>query len=119
MIVGDGYRDDDRDGGDGNGNGAVAGAREDGAGKAAAAAVVVPREGVMGGRLEGEPEKTLQEARFVIGDFISCAVFAPGADGSVAPVHHAGRGTVGARGGSGGAPLAGRGGDGGCGGASQ
>ncbi|KAF6217862.1 hypothetical protein HO133_006274 [Letharia lupina] len=52
----------------------------------------VVREGVMAGRLGGEPDKTLQEARFVIGDFISCAIFAPGADGSVAPGHGAGRG---------------------------
>ena len=59
----------------------------------------VVREGVMAGRLEGVPEKTLQEARFVIGDFISCAVFPPGPDGSVAPVH-AGKG-AGARGGRG------------------
>lgn len=41
--------------------------------------------GVMAGPLEGEPGKTLQEARFVIGDFIDCAVFAPGRDGAVAP----------------------------------
>ena len=45
---------------------------------------VVPG-GVMAGPLEGEPEKTLQDARFVIGDFVSCAVVAPGADGAVAP----------------------------------
>lgn len=78
------------------------GARQEGTGEK-----VVPDGGVMGGRLGGTPEKTLQEARFVIGDFISCAIFGPGADGSVAPVH-AGRGVVGMRGG--------RGGDGGRGG---
>ena len=41
--------------------------------------------GVMAAGLGGEPDKTLQEARFVIGDFISCAVFAPLPDGAVAP----------------------------------
>lgn len=41
--------------------------------------------GVMAGVLEGEPDKTLQDARFVIGDYISCAVFPPLADGAVAP----------------------------------
>lgn len=35
-------------------------------------------------RLEGDAEKTLQEARFVIGDYISCAVFPPLANGDVA-----------------------------------
>lgn len=41
--------------------------------------------GPMAGALNGEPDKTLQEARFVIGDYISCAIFAPLANGSVAP----------------------------------
>ena len=41
--------------------------------------------GVMQGRLAGDPERTLQDARFVIGDFIDVAVFAPGRDGAVAP----------------------------------
>ena len=40
--------------------------------------------GQMGGALGGEPEKTLQDARFVIGDFVSCAVFPPLANGAVA-----------------------------------
>ncbi len=63
----------------------------------------VVRDGVMSGRLEGEPDKTLQEARFVIGDFISCAVFAPGPDGSVAAGYGGrGRGEFGGRGGGGG-----------------
>ena len=41
--------------------------------------------GPMAGELNGEPDKTLQEARFVIGDYISCAIFPPLANGSVAP----------------------------------
>ena len=45
----------------------------------------VVRAGPMSGRLGGEPEKTLQDARFVIGDFISCAVYPPGVDGEAAP----------------------------------
>ena len=36
-------------------------------------------------RLEGDIDKTLQSARFVIGDYISCAVFPPLVDGAVAP----------------------------------
>ncbi|KAF1980364.1 hypothetical protein BU23DRAFT_444504 [Bimuria novae-zelandiae CBS 107.79] len=36
-------------------------------------------------QLDGEPEKTLSDAKFVIGDYVSCAIFAPLADGSVAP----------------------------------
>lgn len=41
--------------------------------------------GPMAGELGGEPEKTLQDARFVIGDYVSCAVLPPMANGSVAP----------------------------------
>ncbi|MCJ1248247.1 hypothetical protein MMC30_005464 [Trapelia coarctata] len=41
--------------------------------------------GIMAGRLEGDPGRTLGDARFVIGDWVECAIFAPGADGSVAP----------------------------------
>ncbi|KAI9838044.1 MAG: hypothetical protein M1819_006198 [Sarea resinae] len=41
--------------------------------------------GPMAGALGGDPEVTLQEARFVIGDYISCAICPPLADGSVAP----------------------------------
>ena len=37
-------------------------------------------------KYEGEPEKTLADARFVIGDFISCAVYPPGANGEIAGV---------------------------------
>jgi len=38
------------------------------------------------GRLGGDAEKTLAEARFVIGDYISAAVFPPLPDGGVAPL---------------------------------
>ena len=41
--------------------------------------------GVMAGGLKGEPERTLGEMRFVVGDFVDCAVFEPLGDGSVAP----------------------------------
>ena len=41
--------------------------------------------GVMAGALSGEPEKTLQDAKFVIGDYISCAILPPMSDGAVAP----------------------------------
>lgn len=36
--------------------------------------------------LQGDADKTLAEARFVIGDYISCAIFPPLANGSVAPL---------------------------------
>ncbi|ATZ54209.1 hypothetical protein BCIN_10g02250 [Botrytis cinerea B05.10] len=42
-------------------------------------------EGIMAGSLMGEPEKTLQDARFVIGDYVCCAILPPMADGGVAP----------------------------------
>ncbi|KAB2569238.1 Histone deacetylase complex subunit SAP18 [Lasiodiplodia hormozganensis] len=35
-------------------------------------------------RLEGDADKTLADARFVIGDYVSCCILPPGADGSVA-----------------------------------
>ncbi|CAD6442728.1 181a2b4e-bb20-4c29-9273-c00b72193627 [Sclerotinia trifoliorum] len=41
--------------------------------------------GIMAGSLMGEPEKTLQDARFVIGDYVCCAILPPMADGGVAP----------------------------------
>lgn len=41
--------------------------------------------GPMAGELNGEPDKTLQDVRFVIGDYISCAIFPPLANGAVAP----------------------------------
>ncbi|EXJ87176.1 hypothetical protein A1O3_04135 [Capronia epimyces CBS 606.96] len=57
---------------------------------------------VPGIRLEGDDaDKTLEDARFVIGDFIDCAVFPPLSDGTVVS-----RGSVSGRGG-GGAGLAG------------
>lgn len=41
--------------------------------------------GQVAGPLGGEPDKTLQDARFVIGDYVSCAIMPPLANGSVAP----------------------------------
>jgi histone deacetylase complex subunit SAP18 len=41
--------------------------------------------GQMAGSLGGEPEKTLQDAKFVIGDYITCAILPALANGSVAP----------------------------------
>ena len=41
--------------------------------------------GPMAGEVGGDPEKTLQDARFVIGDYISCAIFPPLPNGSIAP----------------------------------
>ena len=52
---------------------------------AATSAPAVVKEGLMAGKLEGDPEKTLQEARFVIGDYVDCAILVPLADGSVNP----------------------------------
>lgn len=46
--------------------------------------------GPMAGELQGQPDKTLQDARFVIGDYISCAIFPALANGSVAPPPAAG-----------------------------
>ncbi|PHH76345.1 hypothetical protein CDD80_1586 [Ophiocordyceps camponoti-rufipedis] len=57
--------------------------------------------GVSGGapRADHEIGKTLNDARFVVGDFISCAILPPLPDGSVAPASNArrdsGRGHVG------------------------
>ncbi|PYI00289.1 hypothetical protein BO78DRAFT_424622, partial [Aspergillus sclerotiicarbonarius CBS 121057] len=49
--------------------------------------------GGKGLRIQGnDAEKTLQEARFVIGDYVDCAVLPPLEDGSVAPPVNAGRG---------------------------
>ncbi len=110
--------------GNGNGNGEVGG-RGRGGGEEVVGGGVVPAGSLMAGRLSGEPEKTLQEARFVIGDFISCAVFVPGPDGSVAPGVTGGRGEGqqghyyggrGGRGGRGGEFGGGGGGGGGRGG---
>jgi histone deacetylase complex subunit SAP18 len=40
--------------------------------------------GQVAGVIGGDPEKTLQDARFVIGDYISCAVLPASASGQVA-----------------------------------
>lgn len=53
---------------------------------------IVGTDGPMAGRLEGEPEKTLQDARFVIGDYVACAILPPGRDGEVQPSSAAGVG---------------------------
>ncbi|KAL4891585.1 Sin3 associated polypeptide p18-domain-containing protein [Aspergillus ambiguus] len=46
-------------------------------------------------RMQGaDAEKTLQEARFVIGDYIDCAILPPLEDGSVAPPLTVGRGAI-------------------------
>ncbi|KAF9887368.1 hypothetical protein FE257_010223 [Aspergillus nanangensis] len=48
-------------------------------------------------RLQGaDADKTLQEVRFVIGDYVDCAILPPLEDGSVAPPLTAGRGPIGA-----------------------
>ncbi|CAF9928746.1 MAG: hypothetical protein HETSPECPRED_006918 [Heterodermia speciosa] len=57
-------------------------------------------DAVMKGKLGGEPEKTLQEARFVVGDFVDCAVFEAGGDGAIAAAPRGGEGL--GRGGGGG-----------------
>lgn len=44
------------------------------------------------GKLSGDANKTLADARFVIGDYISCAIFPPLPDGSVAPLPPSDRG---------------------------
>lgn len=54
----------------------------------------VVTNGPMAGELNGEPDKTLQDARFVIGDYISCAIFPPLANGTVAPPPGPGSGGV-------------------------
>ena len=41
--------------------------------------------GRMAGNLGGEPEKTLQDAKFVIGDYITCAILPALANGAIAP----------------------------------
>lgn len=42
------------------------------------------RGGALLDKLEGDADKTLADARFVIGDYVSCCILPPGADGSVA-----------------------------------
>jgi histone deacetylase complex subunit SAP18 len=69
------------------------------------------------GRMHGDAQKSLADARFVIGDYISCAIFPPLADGSVAPLPPAtpairgtaGRGGPPPRGDNGRPPASGRG----------
>ena len=66
--------------------------------------------GQMAGPLAGEPEKTLQDGRFVIGDYVSCAILPALPNGGVAPppsgltrgggAFGAGRGDFGGRGGA-------------------
>ncbi|KAL3467949.1 Sin3 associated polypeptide p18-domain-containing protein [Aspergillus heterothallicus] len=57
-----------------------------------------PRTGPF--RMQGnDAEKTLQEARFVIGDYVDCAILPPLEDGSVAPPLTGGRGPISAGGG--------------------
>lgn len=41
--------------------------------------------------LEGDANKTLADARFVIGDFVACAIYPPGPDGRVPPPPAGGR----------------------------
>lgn len=36
--------------------------------------------------LDGETQKTLGDARFVIGDYVACTIYPPGQDGRIAPV---------------------------------
>ncbi|CZT02047.1 related to nucleolar rRNA processing protein GAR1 [Rhynchosporium agropyri] len=45
----------------------------------------IVRRGPMAGPLGGEPEKTLQDARFVIGDYICCAITPSPDNGGAAP----------------------------------
>lgn len=47
--------------------------------------VAIVAGGQMAGALSGEPEKTLQDARFVIGDYVSCAILPALPNGGVAP----------------------------------
>ncbi|KAL1637791.1 hypothetical protein SLS56_000346 [Neofusicoccum ribis] len=58
------------------------GVEEDDDGDAAAPATTNGRGAL--DKLEGDADKTLADARFVIGDYVSCCILPPGADGSVA-----------------------------------
>lgn len=42
-------------------------------------------DGQLAGPLGGEPDKTLQDAKFMIGDYIACAILPPDQNGMVAP----------------------------------
>lgn len=46
---------------------------------------VIVAGGQMAGSLGGEPEKTLQDVKFVVGDYVSCAILPVQANGGVAP----------------------------------
>lgn len=62
-----------------------------------------PQASSRGLRLQGnDVEKTLQDVRFVIGDYVDCAILPPLEDGSVAPPIISGRGAVGGPGSIGG-----------------
>ncbi|CAF9923770.1 hypothetical protein IMSHALPRED_006013 [Imshaugia aleurites] len=112
VVVGDwggggGGDENNKNNGNSGNNNKTSNAANSGSGNGSVAepsADAIVRDGVMAGALSGTPDKTLQEARFVIGDFISCAVMLPGPDGSVAPVRAAarGRGEFAGRGGGGG-----------------
>jgi histone deacetylase complex subunit SAP18 len=52
----------------------------------------------------GDEDKSLADAKFVIGDYISCAIFPPLANGDVAPAPRATAGILGASGARGGPP---------------
>ncbi|RKF55468.1 Histone deacetylase complex subunit SAP18 [Golovinomyces cichoracearum] len=41
--------------------------------------------GQLAGSLGGEPDKTLQDAKFMIGDYIACAILPPDKNGVIAP----------------------------------
>lgn len=59
-----------------------------------------PGAGPRANRLQGnDAEKTLQDMRFVIGDYVDCAILPPLENGDVAPPLVAGRGPVGGPGG--------------------
>ncbi|KAL1634409.1 hypothetical protein SLS58_010697 [Diplodia intermedia] len=65
------------------------GVDEDDAATAAATTTTTPTAPANGrggalDKLEGDADKTLADARFVIGDYVSCCILPPGADGSVA-----------------------------------
>lgn len=88
MVVGESGEEDDRhDRDDAAANGALHSSQDV---DADADADAIVKDGPLSGRLAGEPDKTLQDARFVIGDYVSCAIFAPGTGAA-----EAGAGTAG------------------------
>jgi histone deacetylase complex subunit SAP18 len=56
-------------------------------------------------QLDGDPDKTLADVKFLIGDFVACAILPPLPDGSVPapppPIHDSSRGPPGSYGGRG------------------